>query len=395
MRSASGGGSGGSPPPVNTVERGRLLLQVAAKEPLDVLGLADREGGGLVFTGAGAIEAVHAARRQGFGRAMLTDRRRYAGTTRVRGTAALSQSWLAGQRDAGISLVLTDSGYIGDGDTDALRSVLRQAADAGADVTAVLPLHAHWLRKDCQSLIAEIAAHGVPVALVLEHHSEPLASAAAAAGLIGILRRARAGQQAALLATGAGTLAALAFGAAWAAVGVRRSLRHLHPVTGEEEPAARRGRWRPAVPEIIATPVLSFAPVTDVVRAYSAAGDKRAWACRCAVCHGRTPDWLAAASAYEANAHNADVLYGHAERLLRRDPGPPRQEAWRGECRAALQRYGELGLAALGWGPPRFLAAWAGEHAAATGRAATTGQAPTTGRTATASARDTALRSAG
>jgi hypothetical protein len=340
---------------------GGLLLQVAAKEPLDVLGLADREGGGLVFTGAGAIEAVHAARRQGFGRRMLTDRRRYAGATRVRGTAPLSAAWLAGQRDAGVSPVLTDSGYIGDADIDALRSVLRQAADAGPDVTAVLPLHAHWLRKDRKSLAAEIAAHGVPVALVLEHHGEPLASAAAAAGLAGILR-ARPGQ-AALLGAGAGALAALAFGASWAAVGVRRSLRQLHPMTSEEEPAPRGRRWRPAAPEIIATPVLSFAPVTDVMRAYSAASDKRAWACRCASCHGRTPDWLAQASAYEANAHNTGVLYDHAGRLMSCDPGPARQEAWRTECGRALQRYGELGLAALGWGQPRFLAAWAGEHA--------------------------------
>ncbi|MGE5292307.1 MAG: hypothetical protein ACM3ML_35000 [Micromonosporaceae bacterium] len=377
MRSAPGAAA--EPP------AGRLLLQVAAKEPLDVVGLADTAGSGLVFTGGGAIEAVHAARRQGFSGPVLTDRRRYAGATRVRGTAPFAPSWLAGQREAGISPVLTDSGYIGDGDEEALRCVLRQAADAGPDVTAVLPLHAHWLRKDSPILITQIAAHEVPVALVLEHRSDPLAAPRAVAGLIGLLRRV---PRVALLATGVGALAALAFGAAWAAVGVRRSLRHLLPATSEEEPAARRARWRPTAPEIVATPVLEFATVTAVVQAYLAAGKPSAWACRCASCHGRTPDWLENASAYDANAHNFDVLYGHADRLLRCDPGPPRQQAWRAECRAALDRYGELGLAELGWGPPRFLAAWAGETVPRRGLADVASRGAAAGR-------EPGLRSAG
>jgi hypothetical protein len=193
------------------------MVQVAARESLDVLRLADRPGGGLVFTGAGAIEAVHAARRQGFGRPMLTDRRRYAGVSRVRGTARLARSWLTGQRDANVTAVLTDSGYIGDGDTEALRAVLRQAADAGPDVTAVLPLHPHWLRKDSETLAAEVIAHDVPVALVLERHGDPLATHGAVAGVIDLLRTV---PSAALLGAGLGALAALAFGAQWAAVGV-------------------------------------------------------------------------------------------------------------------------------------------------------------------------------
>ncbi len=333
-----------------------LLLQVAAKEPLDILGRADRQGSGLVFTGAGAIEAVHAARRHGFEHPLLTDRRRYAGPSRVRGTALFTQSWLAGQRQAGIAPVLTDSGYIGDGDVTALRAVLRQAAQAGPGVTAVLPLHAHWLRRDASSLITEVTAHGVPVALVLEHRGDPLAAPEALARLIDLLNRT---PQVALLATGIAGLAALGFGASWAAVGVRRSLRQLQPATSADEPAARKARWRPAAPEIVAAPVLTFAALPAVVQAYLATRDNRVWACRCASCHGRTPEWLASASAFDANSHNFDLLADHAHALLRCDRGPARQRAWQAQCRTAVRQYDELGLAAQGFEPPRLLSACA------------------------------------
>ncbi len=338
---------------------GCLMVQAAARESLEVLRLADRPGSGVVFTGAGAIEAVHAARRQGYARPMLTDRRRYAGASRIRGTVAVTQSWLTGQRDAGIAPVLTDSGYIGDGDLEALRAVLRNAADAGPDVTAVLPLHPHWLRQDRERLIAEVLVHGLPVALVLEHAGDALATPRAAGGLIALLR---AAPSLAVLAAGVGALGALALGAQWAAVGVRRSLRHLLPATSEEKPAARRSRWQAARPEIIAAPVLSLATVAMVVHAYEATPDNAAWACHCASCRGRTPDWLSSASVFDANAHTFDVLLGAADRLRGRD-GPAREQAWRTMCREALDRYGELGLAALGWEPPRLMSAWAGAPA--------------------------------
>lgn len=347
------------PEPAAPVD-GCLLVQAAAKESLDVVRLADRPGSGLVFTGAGAVEVVHAARRHGYRQPILTDRRRYAGAARIRGTAQFAPAWLTGQRDAGVTPVLTDSGYIGEGDLEALRAVLGQAADAGPDVTAVLPMHAHWLRQDRKTLIEEVGAHGVPVAVVFEHRSDPLATPGGVAGLIDLLRQA---PSVALLATGVGALAALAFGARWAAVGVRSSLRHLRPVTSEEEATPKRARWRPAAPEIVATPVLSFASVAEVLRAAEAvraADGDAGWACPCSTCHGRTPQWLASASGLEANAHTFDVLLGHACRLLRRSPGPARERAWREVCRAALDRYHKLGLPGLGWEPPRFVTAWAG-----------------------------------
>ncbi len=340
---------------------GCLLIQVAAREPFEVLGLADRAGSGLVFTGAGAIEAMEAMRRHGWRRPMLADRRRYAGTTRVPGTASFVPSWLAGQRDAGISPVLTDSGYIGEGDVAALRSVLSQAAAAGADVTAVLPLHERWLHEDRATLIADIAAYGVPVALVLEHRDDPLGTPEGVAGLIELLR---AAPSVAVLGTGIAGLAALAFGAQWTAVGVRGSLRLFPPTPSDDGTEHRKRRWRPAPREVVAAPVLSFGSLDTVVRAYAASEDGTVWACRCSRCRGRTPEWLAAAPALDADAHTFDVLLSYAERLRNREPGPAREQEWCAGCRQALRHYRELGLAGLGWEQPGVATAWASAEAA-------------------------------
>jgi len=333
-----------------------LLIQVAAKEPFEVLRLADRPGSGVVFTGAGAIEAIQATRRHGWKRPLLADRRRYTGPARVRGTVGFAPSWLAGQRDAGVSPVLTDSGYVADGDVTALLAILGQAAEAGPDVTAVLPLHERWLHEGRATLIAEVIAHDVPVALVLERADDPLATAQAMAGLTDLLRSA---SSVALLGAGIGGLAALAFGAQWAAVGVRASLRSYRPADCEPGSPRRRRRWRPAPREIVAAPVLSFSPIDAVVSACAASGANVGWACRCSSCQGRTPEWLASAAALDADAHTVDVLLRHAERVRRHTPGPAREQAWRRQCRQALGRHDELGLAALGWQPSGVLMACA------------------------------------
>ncbi len=83
-----------------------------------------------------------------------------------------------------------------------------------------------------------------------------------------------------------------------------------------------------------------------VVHAYEATRDNAAWACYCSSCRGRTPDWLSSGSVFDANAHTFDVLLGAADRPRGRD-GPAREQAWRTMRGEALDRYGELGLAAL------------------------------------------------
>ncbi|MQA85214.1 MAG: hypothetical protein GEV03_11470 [Streptosporangiales bacterium] len=329
-----------------------LLVQATARD-LDVLRLADRDGSGLVFSGEGAIAAARAARRRGFDRPVLVDRRRYAGNSRVRGTAPLSSRWLADQRDLGVTAVLTDSGYIGACDEEALTSVLGGAASAsaaGEAVTAVLPLHMRWLRGDLKKLIYEVLRHEVPVALVLEHPKDPLGTRVAVAGLIELLRTPA---PVSLLSSDVSSLGAIAFGARWAAVGMRTNLRHLYPKTDSD-----RG-WHPSgAHSALVDPVLSIVTVDKIFAAWAATPDAPVWRCPCPTCHGRTLDWLQTASEVEVNAHTFELLMRRRDDLVRVEPGRLREQSWREACRHALYRYEELGLEGLGWDPPGFLKAW-------------------------------------
>ncbi|MCK2218149.1 hypothetical protein MF672_030815 [Actinomadura sp. ATCC 31491] len=121
---------------------------------------------------------LHPSLRERLCGPLLIDRRRYAGgkSRRKADAEPISRAWLQAQRASGVASVLTDSGYVGKEDKAALQSVLSQAKGAGADVTAVLPLHSDWLLAPwVDHLVDEICSHETPVALVLEHRAIPWA----------------------------------------------------------------------------------------------------------------------------------------------------------------------------------------------------------------------------
>ncbi|MDP4508818.1 NADPH-dependent FMN reductase family protein, partial [Nonomuraea turcica] len=200
--------------------RDRLLVQVSVRDVYDAVALAGHPGSGLVFTGQAGHDAVRMVRRSGYDGPLLADRRRYAGSARVRGTARLSADWIADQVESGATAPLTDSGYIGKGDHEALHAILEQAAQWDG-VIAVLPVHAQWVAEDRPVLLRAVAGYGTPVALVVEDGPpyRPLPFP--------------------LLSAGVPALAALAHGAEWAAVGVREVLRHLYPERRDRPERAR------------------------------------------------------------------------------------------------------------------------------------------------------------
>lgn len=265
--------------------RERLLIQVSARDVYDAPALAAQPGSGLVFTGQAAHDAVRMVRRRGYDGPVLADRRRYAGSARIAGTAGLSAEWIADQVEAGVTAPLTDSGYIGRGDTGSLHAILERAA--GWDgVIAVLPVHASWAAEARPALDTAITTFGGPVALVVE-------DAAAR----------RSPLPYPLLSAGVEALGALAAGADWAAVGVREVLRHLYPEPHEVRGGWRRGGARSA----LVTEPLAFVPVERLGRE----------ACPCSVCHGRPLARLRDAPELEVNLHNSTVLHRLHTRLLR------------------------------------------------------------------------------
>ncbi|MFI6482990.1 hypothetical protein ACIBH1_34025 [Nonomuraea sp. NPDC050663] len=274
----------------------RLLIQVSARDVYDAAVLAGHPHAGLVFTGQASHDAVRMVRRHGYDGPVLADRRRYAGSARLRGTVRLSPHWIADQVEAGATEILTDSGYIGAGDGDAIRSTLEQAGQWD-DVIAVLPVHARWVREDRAVLLASIAAYGGPVALVVEDGPafEPLPLP--------------------LLSAGVAALGALACGAPWSAIGVREVLRHLYP-----EPHEVRGGWRRGGARSAFVPsVMEFWPVERLKKL-------RALTCPCSTCHGRMIAWLADAEELVVNTHNSKVLHRLHLQLL---SSTHRLEWWR------------------------------------------------------------------
>jgi hypothetical protein len=340
-----------------TILTDHLLVQ-AGPADLDVARrLADQDGSGLVLTGERAVELCRARWRDSFSRPLLADRRRYAGRARSRGTDRLTDSWLSGQQAAGVAAVLSDSGYIGEGDEESLTSVLSQSARAGAAVVAVLPLHISWLGNGLKKLTAEVNEHDIPVALVLEHKDDPLGTRRAVKGLIDFL----AGTEVpvSMLCCDISALSALAFGADWAAVGVRSGLRHLYPSNG------RSGFGRGPSVSALVRPMLSIVTVEKIGEAWAATHEDPEWVhdiwtCACRTCGGRTLEWLAWASEAEANAHTFELLAELRDGLAGLTASQDRQRSWTSKCNMAVNRYDELRLdSRVGWRVPGYLRSWA------------------------------------
>src|SRR5262245_24713040 len=115
-----------------------LLVQASADTADIALSLANRSGSGVVLSGPQSLMAGLRLTSPGPTVPLLCDRRRYAGKSRVSGRAPFDPGWLDGQRRLNVPHVLSDSGYIGQGDLRALVTVLDQAVAAGDDVTAAV-----------------------------------------------------------------------------------------------------------------------------------------------------------------------------------------------------------------------------------------------------------------
>ena len=326
--------------------RGSLLTQAAPADAARVARWVDQPGGGLVLTGRDGLSAAQNLVADGFSRPVLVDAARYR-RLRVRPETRLSQSWVDWQRSAGLPAALTDSGYIGHRDGDALCSVLDQAASLGPGVVAVLPLHASWLGDDINRLCAEVSAMEIPVALVIESGNDALGVTAIVDGLLRLLLL---GTPVILLRADVSGLAALCFGAYSAAVGLRENLRR--------GPVRRTAAERPAV---LVPQLLRFVELDRLEAAMLAGPESQLWRCDCAVCGGAELSWLGAADNVReaADAHavaalmrlrDAALINGHGSRQC--------QDDWARRCALAVSAHAELASVLYGLPPQPALDVW-------------------------------------
>ncbi|WP_432865514.1 hypothetical protein [Microbispora rosea] len=328
----------------------RLLAQVPADKAEVFSSVGHDDNAGILVSGAGALIAAAGITRNPTC-PILVDRRRYAGRNRPRGTARFDPAWIESQRALDTAIVLTDSGYVGEGDREALVAILEQTTMAGDNVCAVLPLHISWLAEPGVKLLTgEVNQHQVPVALVLEHATDPLGTQKAVSGLKQLLDQAQV--PISLLCTDISGLGAIAHGAAWAAVGVTSALRHLYP-------ANKKGPPPPPVParHAIVPRLMTFMNAGRIAEGWALARghedlDENLWRCWCAECGNRTMDRFATCAELSLAIHNISIL----EELHQQITGP---DSWERAIRDALGCYWWMkDEYRLTWKPPGFMNAW-------------------------------------
>ncbi|GAA0397557.1 hypothetical protein Acor_74700 [Acrocarpospora corrugata] len=328
----------------------RLLAQIPADRAGDFWSVGDYGDGGIVVSGAGSLTAV-SRRTQGMTWPLLVDRRRYAGSNRPRGTVKFDPSWIGIQRDLNTATVLTDSGYVGEGDHEALVAILEQTMRAGANVTAVLPLHISWLADPgVKFLISEVNQREVPVALVLERAADPLGTQYAVNGLKHLLSQAQA--SVGLLCTDISGLGAIAYGASWAAVGVTSALRHLYPVDKKGPPGGQQRTRHAIVPRL-----MTFMNVERIAEGWAHVQrhddlDESLWRCDCVECGNRTMDRFVTCTDLSLAAHNICVLDDLHQQVTTPD-------SWKWAISNALGWYLRIhDEFHITWESPAFMNAW-------------------------------------
>jgi len=326
--------------------RGTLLTQAEPADATRVASWADRPGAGLVLTGRDGLATAQRLLDGGFGRPVLVDAARYR-RSRMRPDSRLSQSWVDWQRAAGLPAALTDTGYIGQHDGEALCSVLDQAACLGPGVVAVLPLHASWLVDDIERLCAEVAAVELPIALVIESSGDPFAVSAIVDGLLRLLLL---GQPVIVLRADVSAVGMLCFGGYAVAVGLRESLRH-GPV--------RLGRADQ--PAVLVPQLLRFVELDRLDGAMMADPVSQLWRCDCEVCAGTELSWLGLTGGLHeaADAHAIASLQLLRDAALASGSGSSQcQDAWARRCATAIRRHTELSAVLYGLPPQPSLDVW-------------------------------------
>lgn len=316
--------------------------------------LTRSDGIGAVITtrsGTDARNAIRRIRQANSRAAILIDADRYSGRRRAIGAACMTTGWVNMQLKAGLPWALTDSGYIPAGELATLRAVLAWAAGTTQVITA-LPLAIEWLARDRDVLIAELAAAGRPVALMLESEGDPLATTAAVAGLIAVLR---CPVPVLLLRSDTSVLGALAHGAAAVSVGTTSRLRHIYPIPDNDSSGF-------APPAAVYVPALKsyYWLVPKIEDAITRNPDLDVWKCDCGACQGRSLAWIVfhtdpATAAFEHSlAAQADV----ANAILAY-PAAMRGSEWKTMCALAQLNHDKIVTKKnRTWQPAKALKAW-------------------------------------
>jgi hypothetical protein len=318
----------------------RVLLHTSWTMGRKLLPWLPERIGGLVLAGAEAGKGAMKLRQSGFDRPVIVDPEGYkrAGATEDQPFAprdgdglfpvTLEQE-LQAQRDCGACVALTPTGFLNAGDSDALRAVVRAAAQIDRDdVVVSLPLDVAWFTNEhIDHLIAVLSRLALPKAVFLGGQFNPMERYRAA---VSNLRRvvAEAGDVA-VLRTDLTGFDALSHGAFATSIGTGGSLRHIvpygqHPHSSKRDPA----------PSVLFGELMTFYKGSTLHTKFA---DTRAPTCACAACQGRGINtFLGKDDAVLAHQHNMCTWASWIDALLAQPTLAHRASWWRNRCAGAV-----------------------------------------------------------
>jgi hypothetical protein len=332
--------------------------------------LLDQDGIGVIYTvpptrnrPAAATACVMQTRLRAPRADILLDAALYTGSARRKlARDGIDQSWLNHQHRDRLVWALTDSGYVADGDLEGLRTILSQSRVAheraqarSQGVLATLPLAVGWLTERVDMLVAELNRASTPVALMLEHHHDPLGEPGAVDGLVTVLS---ADVPVAVLRCDTAVLGALAHGAAAVSVGDSSATRHIYPASTNP---AGGGGGHPPVSTLVPA-LLRYVHLDKIDAAITAAANLPVWTCRCRVCRGQRLDWISDSTqpAVYAFEHAVSALATTARALFADTGSPAWPVRWGDAVRDAIA--GHEAVARTGsaetWRTPASLRHW-------------------------------------
>ncbi|MFJ2893083.1 hypothetical protein ACIO53_44360 [Streptomyces sp. NPDC087305] len=354
--------------------RDRMLLQVSTARLGYVKAQLDEERSGLVLCGDDAVQKASALRfKEGYIGALLIDPAVYqvsAATEEnpfpcdVQPTLFLDDPLelsLAEQRDAGVTLPMTPTGYIRAEDSDALRAaVIRLLELDDPTVIFAAPIDVSWLRDEesTRQLIAYLRKIKGPKAIMLGGQMDPLSRYAKAVGHLKQLVEEL--PDAALLRTDLAAFGALAAGAAFTAFGASSTYRHI--IAPGEKPKTSGGGF-PTSPHVLFPELMAFFLGQKIAKRYGGADVP---VCFCGSCKGDLALDVFTSNSGElqaaAAAHNIAVLMEWLRTLIAAEPGIARQQWWYDRCRTALDQYSLINASVRNpraFEPPEQLKRWA------------------------------------
>lgn len=269
-----------------------LFVQARHSEARDTARLIEHTGVGAVFTLdhrrakltplQRALRAVDLTRGRHVGADMLVDYGAYAGPKRKVASDGLSRQWVQDQHiHMRLPWALTDSGFC-----DTLQDVQRTLQDARKfheRVIVALPMPHALLRDSPDVLLDLINGQAHPVALMLEHETDPFEVAGVVEGLIDIVTQSAPGAM--LLRSDTSALGAISHGALAGAVGTHSGLRHIYP--------RRNGGGRSEQLAFVVPALLSYYSQVRFEQAYFRDPTLATWRCGCWFCTGRDLSWIA------------------------------------------------------------------------------------------------------